>query len=43
MNYLEIKFEEEKEKDVDVTNFISNVIDAQSSLGLKKRKEQFKS
>lgn len=36
MNYLEVKFEKNKEKEVDVTNFISNVIDAQSSLGLKK-------
>lgn len=34
MNYVEVKFKEEEQEEVDTSNFISNVIKAQETLGL---------
>ncbi len=41
MNYLEVKFKEEEQEEVDTANFISNVIKAQETLGYKIQKNSF--
>ena len=41
MNYLEVKFKEEEQEEVDTANFISNVIKAQETLGYKTQKNSF--
>ncbi|WP_072679392.1 hypothetical protein [Arcobacter sp. LA11] len=41
MNYLEVKFKEEEQEEVDTTNFISNVIKAQETLGYKIQRNSF--
>jgi hypothetical protein len=41
MYYLEVKIDKQNKIDDDVTNFISNVIEAQDNLGKKKKKRLF--
>jgi hypothetical protein len=43
MNYLEVKFKEEEQEEVDTANFISNVIKAQETLGLNLSNNVFSS
>ena len=42
MNYLEIKFKNEEQEEVDTANFISNVIKAQETIGYKIERNLFK-
>lgn len=41
MYYLEVKIDKQNKIDDDVTNFISNVIEAQDNLGKEKKKRLF--